>query len=238
MSSEVNHHFNLTDQDLVKLLNVGLNIRSRLVHVFEDGHLLLNNLNTLLAASVMLEYQLFLLFQDLLDYPLVVLTQLLNIVSILIACLLIRGHAVTQLLSPRLLGALLLLRPILSSLEELALVAAFLVLGLVAKLLLANRWSLAQASGFGGAWELQGGSWVSVLLAQEVATVVGAGCLHHGSKEDLLLSLSHGFSWVLLWPAGLLVLEALLEAIHLVLEALHQRLLASDLGRVVCLRRC
>lgn len=65
------------------MLNVGFDIRTRLVDILEDGHFLFNDLDALLATRVVLEDQLLLLFQDLLDDFLVVLGQLLDVVGVL-----------------------------------------------------------------------------------------------------------------------------------------------------------
>jgi hypothetical protein len=56
MASQIDHHFDLTNQYFIKLFNIGLYIRTWLVHILEYSHLLLDDFNTLLATRIMLEY--------------------------------------------------------------------------------------------------------------------------------------------------------------------------------------
>lgn len=189
MSSQVHHHFNLANQDLVELFHVRLHVGAGFVHVLEDGHLLLDDLDALLTAGIVLEYELLFFFQDLLDYSLVVFAELLDVVGVFGGDLLEGRHAVTEPLSFRSLVALILLLPILPALEELA-ADALLVVWL--KPLLAERWSLTRTSHLRSARLLHGRAWVAVGLGQEVAGLVAASGLDHGPKECLLVSLSEG----------------------------------------------
>lgn len=77
------------------MLDVGLDIGARLVDVLEDGHFLLHDFDALLATRVVLEDQLLFLLQDLLDYSLVVLSELLDVVRILDADFIEGGDAVS-----------------------------------------------------------------------------------------------------------------------------------------------
>lgn len=227
--SQVHHHLNLTNQDLVELLDVGLDVGAGLVHVLEDGHLLLDDLDTLLTAGVVLEYELLLLLQDLLNYFLVVLAELLDVLGVLGGDLLEGGHAVTEPLPLRSLVALILLLPVLPALEELA-ADAFLELWL--EPLLAKRWSLARTSGLRAAWLLRRGPRVAVGFGQEVAGVVSTARLDHRPEECLLVTLSECVSCVRCWPLRLRALEALFEAVDLVLQTLQRGSLASSLWSI------
>ena len=111
VAAQLDHHFDLLDEDLVQLLDVGLDVGAGLVDVLEDGHFLLDDLDALLAARIVLEDQLLFLFQDLLNHFLMILRQSLDI-SLVLDRQLVKGrHAVTQLLSLRLpFGRVLLLR--------------------------------------------------------------------------------------------------------------------------------
>lgn len=64
------------------MLNIGFDIGTRLVHILQDGHFLFDDLDALLATRVMFEDQLLLLFQDLLNNFLVVLSQLLDVLGV------------------------------------------------------------------------------------------------------------------------------------------------------------
>lgn len=170
-----------------------------------------------------------------------VLSKLLDVVGVLDADFLEGGDAIAKSLSFGCLVALVLLLAILPALEELArwLTDSFLELWLLGQLPLGHGGSLTHPSGFPSARLLHGGAWVSGVLGQEVAAIVAASRgLDHGPEEDLLVALSVGVSWVTHRLAvRFRVLQALLEAVHLALQALHQRLLAAGLRSIVCLGR-
>lgn len=157
MATQVHHHFNLTDQDLIKMLHIRLNIRSGLVHILEDSHFLLYDFDALLTTGIVLENELFFLLQDLLNYSLVVLTKLLNVVGIFGADFIEGGHTVTKALSFGTTAPPLLLRlriPILPALEELTL--GFLEVRLLVQLLPTQSRRLTHASVLRSARLLQG----------------------------------------------------------------------------------
>lgn len=183
----------------------------------------------------MLEDELLLLFEDLLDYSLVVLAKLLDVVCILDADIVEGGHAVAESLPFG--GAALVYRrlvriPILPALKELA--RGFLVVRLLAQLLPTQGRRLTHTSEF-GIRLLQGRAWVAILFAQEVATIVPTRCcLDHGTEEDLLVPFLHGISGIRSLAASvrLRALQSLLEAAHLTLQALHDRFLIARPGSV------
>jgi hypothetical protein len=186
-----------------------------------------------------LEDELLLLFEDLLDYSLVVLAKLLDVVGILDTDVVEGGHAVAESLPFG--DAALLLRlvriPILPALKELA--RGFLVVRLLAQLLPAQGRRLTHTSEF-GIRLLQGRAWVAILFAQvvlrsaqEVLTIVSTRCcLDHGTEEDLLVPFLHGISGIRTFAHSvrLRALQSLLEAAHLTLQALHHRFLSARLG--------
>lgn len=79
MTTQIYHHFNLSNQDLVKMFDVGFDIGAGLVNVLQDGHFFFDDLDALLATRIVLEDQLLLLFQDLLNDFFVVLCQSLYV---------------------------------------------------------------------------------------------------------------------------------------------------------------
>lgn len=139
------------------MLHIRLNIRSGLVHILEDSHFLLYDFDALLTTGIVLENELFFLLQDLLNYSLVVLTKLLNVVGIFGADFIEGGHTVTKALSFGTTAPPLLLRlriPILPALEELTL--GFLEVRLLAQLLRTQSRRLTHASDLRSARLLQG----------------------------------------------------------------------------------
>ena len=62
MTTELNHHFDLSHKDLIELLNIRLNIRARFIYIFENSHLLFDNLDALFATGIVFEDELFLFF--------------------------------------------------------------------------------------------------------------------------------------------------------------------------------
>ena len=215
------------------MLHIRLNIRSGLVHILEDSHFLLYDFDALLTTGIVLENELFFLLQDLLNYSLVVLTKLLNVVGIFGADFIEGGHTVAKALSFGTTAPPLLLRlriPILPALEELTL--GFLEVRLLAQLLPTQGRRLTHTSEF-GIRLLQGRAWVAILSAQEVATIVPTRCcLDHGTEEDLLVPFLHGISGIRTFAHSvrLRALQSLLEAAHLTLQALHHRFLIARLG--------
>ena len=211
------------------MLYVALDVRSRLVNILQDSHFLLDDFNALLAARVVLEDELFLLLENLLNDFLVVLGQALDVVLVLDLQLVVRGHVVAELLSLVrgrsliLLDLLLLLLvPVLSALDELALRSAV-------EFLAANRWCLTHSSLVGSCSGFHGCSRLSSVKSSNLSTeemlsaVAARHRLNHRSKNDfLVLVVSHGLSGVRrLVAVCLLVLEPLFEAIDLTLEAGH-----------------
>ena len=96
VATQIDHHLDLANQDLVQLLNIVLDVRARLVDVLEDGHFFFDDFDALLAAGVVLEDKLLFLFKDLLNDFLVVLGKLLDVVGILHVKLIESWNAVTQ----------------------------------------------------------------------------------------------------------------------------------------------
>lgn len=177
----------------------------------------------------MLENELLFLLEDLFDYFLVILSELLDVVGVLGSDFLECGHAVTKALPFRsclVLEALILLLPLLSALKELA-AGAFLELRL--EPLLPYRRSLTRSSGLCTACLLRSATWIAVGFGQEVTGVISATCLNNRSEQCLLvITLSEGVSSIGCWPLRFRALKALFEAVDLILQALQCGLLASN----------
>lgn len=80
--SELLHFHDLGEQDFVKLLDVCFDVASWFVDIFQNRHFLLYDLDALLAAHVVFEDQLLLVFQDLFDKFLMVVFKFVLVVSI------------------------------------------------------------------------------------------------------------------------------------------------------------
>jgi len=126
MTTQINHHFNLSHQDLVEIFNIRFNIGAGLIYVLKDGHFLLDDLDALLATRVVLEDQLLLFFQDLLNNFFVVLGQSFDITGIFYLELFEGWHTVTKFFALISLSTIIRYRnflflmtvPILSALKE------------------------------------------------------------------------------------------------------------------------
>ena len=115
----------------------------------------------------------------------------------------------------------MLLVPILSRLHKLALSAFHFM---PVELLLTDRRCLTHSSSFYTTWLFHSRSWLSAthaLSAGIITSIASRDRLNHRTEDDLLvLTVSHGLSWVhWLISARLLVFEPLFETIDLTLEA-------------------